>query len=1270
MRYDKYLNRINKLNKVINGIYRLRFVLASVASVTLVGVLTFEFTKGIVKLENFDKVEFVYGDIVSASSSAFANYAEVEYREVSQDEWNKEAPIYPGNYQVRGVSKNGFGSKTTSDPIDFTIRPKDVEVSISESQITYGDLPHVSASLFGIDKISTYKVKYDDEFTNKTKAVVDKKSVVIVDKEGKDVSFCYNITAKERELDVLPRSIFVSFADNEKLFDEKTIKQFDGEITQGNLAADDVISYKENEEQYSAVGEYTYQKDIKIMRGDKDVTHMYNIKTNTGHLKISKIPLTAYSLTYENSYNGKTLLENDAYRVKVECPNLVEGHKVNIAFEGDYETYKDSFKPLSTESIFSIRVTDKDDNDVTGCYDISKTFASIEVSTRDISIAFGSESKYFDGVELVNKQYSVGGDLLDNDVVKVDPNDEDLFPKVFEPDTVSNIVSSVQITNPTLKADVTDCYVIDFIPGILEVKKPHLVFDMLSFGEIEYDGKKHSLDEYKLNDSSDEISSDTFRFKLANETNYAYRAQEEPYYSYNSIDVYLNSNDFRVTDFFDIDYNRAESIIKPKKINPYLYFADAGSPNELTYNKQYHEVKVGFNGSEIVDGENFILNNNSFIKAGTYSLAKDMGYNIISPEWGDVTDCYEFDVLNVNSLVINKKNINVSLPTFGSVEYDSDYHYASLNTDQFVGDNALCDGDSIYETNPLEAIDAGQYDYKKDFVECSDPDNYKLNFNQDSVESKINKKAINIEFEGINSTYDGTSRYIKFKLAEGQSLASNDEFAYSTSEGNGFISDKLSIRNAGTYTRSSFKDFFDNGQIKIVNKDTGNDVSNNYIITDNFDETSFVINKCQINVTLNNSISPKIYNGQNYVFNEYTVDPSTPLPSGHSIKIANAFTAKHAGVYTLDDIDTDNPPLVNVYFNESLENSNFDINIINGWSPVTINKKDITIKVHDFNPTYNGKGFSELFKANVDSIVDFDGDDIYEEDKEFVKLNYSYKNNPIFIGNDNITSLRDLVNIEIVDLRDEDNVDYNLVVDGDWGNCVFNKREIYFKGVETTTGKAKNPVFIYNQSTPSLSVLKEYVVSSGDKDFFDAHEVIKDDGAVKVRQDSNPLTGIAAGTYNFECDASKFHLYNLEAGGAPVDDYVHINFQDLDKKLVIGKREVHVIQQKHQFKLGDFPKANEKFKVDGLCANEQVYLVVNGKEELVDPNKTDYESIIDMTTVGGHTFKIKGADGKDKEITNAQFKVFNSNGDDMSYCYNIIVDKDPVKRGCPVWINE
>lgn len=1261
MRYDKYLKRIQTLNKVVNGIYRLRFVLISAASLALVSVMTFEFTKGIVKIESFEKLTYTYGELVSATSSAFANDAEVEYKEESATEWVKEAPIYPGNYEVRGVSTNGFGAKTTSKSIKFSILPKPVEISISNSQITYGDLPSASASLFGTDAIASYSVKYEDEFSFSTKVEIDKDTVVINDKNGNDITRCYDISTKEKEITVLPRPISVTFKNFEKVYDSKDIEEANGEITNGTLAGGDNIEFIENETHYSDPGSYQYSKDFVIKRGDVDVTKMYSVSTIKGNLKIAKVAINAYSDSYDNVYNGKTLLENDALNINVENEKLVEGHKAVVEFDEDVLNMKD-FKGIvsNLKATFSIKILDAEDNDVTYTYDISTAYGTINVGARDLEITFGSGEKLYDGIALSNKVYACSEDLVSTDTVQIN---EDLFPSIVTPQSVMNFVESsdIHILDEDLN-DITNYYNVSLVPGELIINKPKLYFDMPSFGDIVYDGQTHVLDNFELNsDYSDEISS-SFSFKLTGDIRSykdvgVYDDNELGEFEKNKVDVYLG--DDIVTDCFDIEYQYYSSSIAPRSINPTFFIIKGENEvNEITYDSFTHDVGVKFGEDEIVsEVDKPVINCEPLFNAGEYTL-EDFEFDIIDIETGFST-YGNYQIEDFNTITINKKEVEVKLPN-AVVEYKGDYYDFKLNEEEL--DVSICENDTYYAES-LHEINVGEYEFTSDMFTCTNYDNYIFKFTpSESTVNKITKRPISINFSDFETTYNGENQYVPFSidgdLVEGHSVV-------------GAPSNALKVRNAKEYHKSDFSSFFGNdGELKLRIVDANNvDVTDNYEITENFDDVSVKVNPIKIGVkfSINGTYS---YIGEKYTFDDYSImDPefkaSKDLASGETAEVIDAFSAKRAGEYI-----NDNKALIQINGFDEEGNmvdttGNYEITY-SRWDKVKIGKAKLDITIDGFNDEYDGFVFKDHFESHKDLIsCKVDGVDqaLYEGTK--VQISYKTDDTILFITN---RSLQNYINVTLVNdsIEKPENDYYTNTATGlfdinsiTYGTVDYSKRALEFKGKKSNS--------TYSNETPNNLGI-EY---AGDTDgFYNRHQLLMEQGALSS-------DGIDYGTHNLLVDQSKFHLSTIiNDQGYDVTEYVDFVFSNLSKQVVIKRRSLTIKELGDEFFEGEKEKATEQFTISGLLKNDSLYLVNdNGVEEEVNSTKTDYSLIIDMKTAitVGTAFKYQDGSGNSAIIMSDQFRIKTYRDGklkDVTNNYKINLTKDSVRFGNPIYIKK
>lgn len=600
-------------------------------------------------------------------------------------------------------------------------------------------------------------------------------------------------------------------------------------------------------------------------------------------------------------------------------------------------------------------------------------------------------------------------------------------------------------------------------------------------------------------------------------------------------------------------------------------------------------------------------------------------------------DCYEIN--KCNELTINKKQINIVLP-YANYVYDGLEHYVGLDYSQFTGNNAICGNDYLYD-NGFNMTNPGDYTYYKDNVYCTNSSNYIFVFDQDAKTSTIQKRKISINFQDLVETYNGKNQKIKFSIAEG-SLAYGDSFISSINEGSYYTSDELLVKTKGTYKKSDFKGFFNADGKPIIRNAQGIDVTNNYDIVEDFDTTNIEVKPYKLDVTFALNNPPTYtYDGTTKVFNNLTF--SNPIIQGHSYEIINAYSAKHAGEYT-----NDNKSYLKIY-DEFGDDVSFNYQFTyNYWNKVTINKADLSIKINDFTPTYDGRSFSAHYQSN-DNKFEIVSGSLYEGSS--IKCSIKAKSDSIFIDS---TNFADLVDISIINSTYANAAnDYNLSIQ--YGSCSYLKRDLYFEGANTS--------HTYSKQQPTTVKIN----SVGDQEFYSRHTLTRDPGAVTTN-------GIYVGKYDLSYDLSKWHLINKNAGNVEVNNYVNFIISNTSQKVSITQRKVTITEKGDSFIEGEKTQANEIFMISNLLEGDHVFLEVPNyeKEEVIPLTKTDYKCIINMSTKTpkGEQFRYDNGT-KAQSINSTNFKIYtkiNGVDVDITKSYLIELKKENTKYLNPIYI--
>jgi hypothetical protein len=240
MLYEEYQKKIAKRAAFFNVLYRFRVLLILGAAFTVVSAGTLVGVGGIV-LEGSEAIDTVaYGDEIPYSASAvYGKKVSYEFKTLEGDSWGKAAPYLPGSYALRAKAENNFGGYYYGAVHTFKIVPKEVELAIAPSALTYGEIPNLSYTLAYEDKLLSYQIHYDDISKETPLASADLSSLKVVDAAGQDRNACYSFKAKESPLTLTPRALTISLPNITKTYDGQVLASSDYSLDGGSLAPGD-----------------------------------------------------------------------------------------------------------------------------------------------------------------------------------------------------------------------------------------------------------------------------------------------------------------------------------------------------------------------------------------------------------------------------------------------------------------------------------------------------------------------------------------------------------------------------------------------------------------------------------------------------------------------------------------------------------------------------------------------------------------------------------------------------------------------------------------------------------------------------------------------------------------------------------------------------------------------------------------------------------------------------------------------------------------------
>ena len=497
MLYDSYHKKITQLVKSLKTLLRCIVILCIVNVVIFIGIVTFMATKGIVFDSWFldESFEITYGEKLPLKSHAFFARVFYEYSE-DGEEWTREEPDQDGDYMVRASAKGIFGKTRSGKVYTYALNPKEIDVTVSNNQITYGDFPNISADLAFEDKIVCDKVIYTDRLATKTNVVPSKDGFKILNADGKNVTKLYDINFVTTQIEILPRDITITVPDKEIVYNGLPLTYNQYEITEGTLAPKDVIQATFDKVLVDVTGDEGIKNtpNIAIFTYDGlNVGTHYNITMDIGILKIIPRPIIVKTASDEKVYDDKALI-NNSYQV-LECPAEINANDYGLI---------DSHKIIYGDKVISITDVGRIDNwldlsivDATGAdktenYALEYDLGELIVTPRPITVSSQSGTWMYDG-KMHTADVEIKG-FCPGHVAKYS------WPEITDAGTVENTVTISSILSEDGRNVLSNYEIIVGETGTLTVNKRPITIkhQNVATGSVTYDGVERTFAAYEI----------------------------------------------------------------------------------------------------------------------------------------------------------------------------------------------------------------------------------------------------------------------------------------------------------------------------------------------------------------------------------------------------------------------------------------------------------------------------------------------------------------------------------------------------------------------------------------------------------------------------------------------------------------------------------------------------------------------------------------------------------------------------------------------------
>lgn len=344
------------------------------------------------------------------SADVYKFEVEISYSESNITDAASVSRIIPVQITIKSViDPNG----NTLDPSEYSVTPRDIEVSIAPRPITISgkaskvydgkaleldpskDLSVTGDGLVDGHKISSIgtvitMVNVDDDVIDGTKRdnAIHPGSITILDASGNDVTKNYHITGGKAELTITPLAVTVSTGALTKVYDATplTVSNSDVKISEGTLPSGYTV-----EASFSVSSRTDAGKDdvtitsitIKDANG-ADVTRNFNISREKGSLEVTKRPLTIETAGATKVYDGKALTNKTTPTVT----GRLDGHQISLKITGSQTKVGSSDNTIS-----DLKITDTaTKTDVTKNYEVTYKYGKLTVTDANGNSSSGSGS--------------------------------------------------------------------------------------------------------------------------------------------------------------------------------------------------------------------------------------------------------------------------------------------------------------------------------------------------------------------------------------------------------------------------------------------------------------------------------------------------------------------------------------------------------------------------------------------------------------------------------------------------------------------------------------------------------------------------------------------------------------------------------------------------------------------------------------------------------------------------------------------------------------
>lgn len=380
----------------------------------------------------------------------------------------------------------------TAVTAELDILPRPVTVTAGSAQKEYdgeplkcesyelsGDYGMAEGDTLVIAAYNSFATEVSDSGSN----VIAAEDVSVVGALG-DMSDFYDVTLRSGTLTVTPRKIGFELGSAKKVYDGEPLSCAEYEQTGECVSGQTPVFYGWS--QLTRAGEAENTAFVSILDGSRDVTGNYDVTVTAGKLTVEKRGIEIASADESVQYSGY-YIGGSEFSVIGE---LAASDNVSVTFT------ENAIIAGGYENAFDVRFYGAA-GDVTDCYDVVKTFGTLEITPVSVTIMTADESFVYDGTAHTGSVYSFAlGGMVGADELNITFTGSVTFVR----DSGSENTAECTVYNPIAGENVQEsCYDITVTAGALTVTARPVTIKM-DDGVWMYDGTAHSMNSGRADD--------------------------------------------------------------------------------------------------------------------------------------------------------------------------------------------------------------------------------------------------------------------------------------------------------------------------------------------------------------------------------------------------------------------------------------------------------------------------------------------------------------------------------------------------------------------------------------------------------------------------------------------------------------------------------------------------------------------------------------------------------------------------------------------------